>query len=581
MLDTAYIGSSSPIGASATASVFLSGATNVAQLSIGRSAGGTGTLNLNGQTLNVSGTTELGFASTATGIVLHNGGTLNTGSMRVRNLSSFAYAVADVSNNLTVDFGGTVTTANSGNVTQAVLVNIQDSTLNLGANLHLVEDLDIRGTGANVATVNANSFSIYARDIYVGRFGNHGEIINRGTITATRHLESSGGAFALGANDSVADQVRATNSGTLFLHANTAALNGQAVSGGTLHTVAISNLSTSALVNQQSSLLNMGADLVLSQDLDIRGTGVNVATVNANGFDIIVRDVFVGRFGNHGEIINRGTITATRHLESSGGSFSLNAGDSVANQVRATSGGSLSLHANTAAQTGIALSGGTLTTAATTNLSTSAQANGQGSLINLGANLALSGDLEIFGTGANAAIVSANGFDISANRFYVGRFDNSGELLNDGAITVNQLLFDRSSLDLTGGDDIVQDVLSILDNSKLNVIQSIGDLNGLTLNGNSLTIDATSQMVLDFDGQVGVGVDWGFRWINPFGDNRVASLTALLNDGRIAVNAPVATSIFDGGDGYTYIGYSTIPEPSSLCLLTLVAALGFRRRARG
>src|SRR5690606_29483032 len=120
--------------------------------------------------------------------------------------------------------------------------------------------------------------------------------------------------------------------------------------GGRINTVATGNLSHGALLLDQGSLLDLGANLVLSEDLDIRGTAANVATVDANGHDITARDIFIGRFAAAGEILNRGTITATSDLGVSNSTFALGANDSVADTVGAGDGGELTLHANTAAQ---------------------------------------------------------------------------------------------------------------------------------------------------------------------------------------------------------------------------------------
>ncbi len=115
--------------------------------------------------------------------------------------------------------------------------------------------------------------------------------------------------------------VAATNGGTLTLHANTAAQNADIRTGGTINQVAAANFNQSALVLDQGSLLNLGAPINLALDLDIRGTTANVATVNANGQNITARDIFIGRFGSAGEILNDNQINATRNLEVSRGTF--------------------------------------------------------------------------------------------------------------------------------------------------------------------------------------------------------------------------------------------------------------------
>ncbi|MDA1178500.1 MAG: hypothetical protein O2931_06860, partial [Planctomycetota bacterium] len=122
------------------------------------------------------------------------------------------------------------------------------------------------------------------------------------------------GTFTLDANDSVADTVAADSAGTLNLHANTAAKNGNVHSGVRINTVAATNLNTSALVLDQGSLLNLGANLTLTEDIDIRGNGTSVATINANGRNITARNIYIGRFTHAGDIINDGAIVATGSL---------------------------------------------------------------------------------------------------------------------------------------------------------------------------------------------------------------------------------------------------------------------------
>ncbi len=485
--------------------------------------------------------------------------------------------------NATMFLGGTINTVATSNLSGFVQVIDQGSLLNMGANLVLAQDLETRGTGTNVATVNANGFDITARDIYIGRFGNAGDILNDGAITATRNLEVSRGTFSLDANDSVAMTVTASSGGTLNLHANTAAQNATMFLGGTINTVATSNLSDFVQIIDQGSLMNMGANLVLAQDLETRGTGTNVATVNANGFDITARDIFIGRFGNAGDILNDGAITATRNLEVSAGTFSLDADDSVAVTATASSGGTLNLHANTAAQNATMFSGGTINTAAASNLNGFVQVTDQGSLLNAQADLNLSGDVDVRGTMTNVATVNLNGNNLAANTLFVGRFANSGRLINDGAVTVNQLSVDSSSLDLTGGNDTVLSAATMFNACVVNVLQAAGETTGLTLDGNTLSILDTSVLHLDFDNVVVQGLDWAFRWANPGVGDRVTAINALIGGGQITIQAPSAVSVFDHGDGYTYVGFVAVPEPGMLGgLLTalMLATCGRRRRNR-
>ncbi|MDA1178499.1 MAG: PEP-CTERM sorting domain-containing protein [Planctomycetota bacterium] len=167
----------------------------------------------------------------------------------------------------------------------------------------------------------------------------------------------------------------------------------------------------------------------------------------------------------------------------------------------------------------------------------------------------MTGDVDIRGTGTSAATLDLNGHSLTANTLFVGRFNNAGQVLDDGAIRVNNLSVERSSLNLTGSNDIVDTFLEMRTGSQVTVTQAIGSEAGLTLNGNTLNILDTSVLDLRFDANTsGLGLDWAFRWANPVAGDRVATLNALRAAGRITVSAPISISIFNNNDGYTYIG---------------------------
>jgi uncharacterized Zn ribbon protein len=477
--------------------------------------------------------------------------------------------------------GGTLNQVATNNFTNSAVIRDEGSMLNLGADLTLTNDLEVRGTGANLATVNANGFDITARDIFIGRFNAAGDIVGADVITATRSLFVSRGSFTLDANDSVADTVGAADAGMLTLHANTSALNGEVISGGTLNQVATNNFTNSAAIRDEGSTLNLGADLTLTNDLEVRGTGANLATVNANGFDITARDIFIGRFNSAGDITNDNAITATRSLFVNRGSFTLDANDSVANTVGAGDMGTLNLHANTSAMNAQVVSGGTLNQVATNNFTASALVANENSLLNANADVTLTGNMEVRGTtNGGFGTLDLNGNDLTANQLFVGRFGAEGRILDDGAIQVDDLFIEISSLNLTGGNDVIGDMLGLVDGSTLTVSQASNELTGLTFNGNSLAINDTSVINLVFDNGSSFGLDWAFRWANPGSGDRVAAINNLITNGQINITSSVAISVFDNGDGYTYVGYNSIPEPGTAGLLAILAAGCLYRRRR-
>ncbi len=259
--NNAFVGGG-PAGSLATATVTLTANQTVQDVHLGQSPGNNGTLNLGGNVLTVIRDLSIGRFG-GVGTINHGGGHFVTDELFVAGGNVFGIASADVANDLSVRGMANVTTANTGNATRLVTVFDAGSNLNLGALLNVSQDVDIRGLGASVASVNANGQNITARDIYIGRFGNAGDILNDNQINATRSLEVSRGTFALDANDSVVNTVAATNGGTLTLHANTAAQSADIRTGGTINQVAAANFNQSALVLDQGSLLNLGAPINL------------------------------------------------------------------------------------------------------------------------------------------------------------------------------------------------------------------------------------------------------------------------------------------------------------------------------
>ncbi len=450
----AFIGSSFPAGSAVTATVTLTANQSVQDVHLGQSPGNNGTLNLAGNVLTVSRDLTIGRFG-GVGAINRAGGHFEADELFVSGANVFGLAAADIANDLSVRGTANVTTTSTGNATRLVTVFDVGSNLNLGAGLDISQDLDIRGSAAAAATVNAAGQNIMARDIFIGRFGSAGDILNDNAIVATRNLEVSRGTFSLDANDSVAATLFASSGGTLNLHANTAAQNADVRTGAVINQVATANFNQSALLVDQGSLLNLGAPLNLALDLDIRGTGVNVASVNANGQNISARDIYIGRFGNAGVILNDNAIVATRNLEVSRGTFSLDANDSVAATLFASSGGTLNLHANTAAQNADVRTGAVINQVATANFNQSALLVDQGSLLNLGAAMNLALDLDIRGTGVNVASVNANGQNITARDIYIGRFGNAGDILNDNQITATRNLeVSRGTFSLDANDSV-------------------------------------------------------------------------------------------------------------------------------
>jgi hypothetical protein len=525
--DEAYIGSDYPEGSVPDATVSLSGDQSISDLYLGYSAGNSGTLDLAGFNLVSDGGIFLGrnfFRRGGNGTIIHNNGSLSAELLASSN--DFTFGSLDTVDRISFDSGATVRTVNSQNVSNGVFLFDADTTLTMGADLILDGEIRIEGSqtarGTGYATLDANGMSITSQVISIGNVnGSGGEILNHGPI-ATGHMGVSASTFAFDVDD------RAESLSIL--------------SNGTVNIVDTANVRSTISVLGR---LDLGADLVLSNQLNLR------AALNVNGLNITAPKITIGPSG---EYFNAGTITATEEWEVCGQTFSFGDNDTVFGVVR-VNGGIVNMHANTAARELEVLGGGALNTVATENVETRVTVSGQGirfsrSRLNLGAELALAGSLDINGT----AVVDAQGFGINAPTIFVGRFHTTGNLLNEGGIHAGSLFLDRSKLTLKDGDDHISVALGVRFSSELKVVQMPSQTRGLTLNGNSLDIDQASTLKLEFDGNRVLGQDWAFRWANPRTGNRVSALSALVDSGRILVNSPHATRIFDGGDGYTYIG---------------------------
>jgi len=167
-----------------------------------------------------------------------------------------------------------------------------------------------------------------------------------------------------------------------------------------------------------------------------------------------------------------------------------------------------------------------------------------------------------------------------------GIVTRSGGLLD---VQNTAYLYAASTLNLQAGDQIGQTLYFVSGGSVASLVQNANDITGLTLNGGSagnlIFTDPNDVLSLTFDGNVINGLDWVFRWANPgIGFDHVGDINGWITSGNIVVlGNPQPYSVFDNGDGFTYIGYigeTGIPEPTSLAAIALSACM-FMRRRRG
>ncbi len=432
-----YIGSTYPTGAASTATVTLTANESASNVYLGNGSSTSGTLDLGGNTLKITNSLVIGQNS-GTGTLNEGGGSFTATNAYVENGNSLTFGAKDAVGYLELDSKTTATTAALGNVTGGVGV-FGGSTLNLGAALNLTGNLDVRDTGT---VVNLNGNAVTANTILLGYYNGSAVTLNRGgaggTLTAT-NLEVGNTSFNLLATDKVTNYY---------------------------------------LTNAQTTL---NSDVAYLQ-LDSKSTATTTASGNVTGG--------VGVFG--------------------------------------------------------------------------------GSTLNLGADLNLTGNLDLRDTGTT---LNANGHAITADTLYAGNYNSSAVTLTDlGKVTLNDLFVNNgTSLTLHGGD-VIGNQLTLSGNSILTVDQVGGT--GLTLNGTSLsnlTIDP-SQMDLVFTSTT--PGSWDFRWKDPSSTNWISTLDTMIKDGQIVLSGATTYSVVDQ-NGYTYIeGYTTqsVPEPSSIVLMCLAGA---------
>jgi len=209
--DDAFIGSNSPAGSAASATVILTADQDATFVAVGNGAGTNGTLNLDSFTLTLSGQLVLGDFG-GTGNLLRTTGNFESADLRVDNASVLNFVADDiVSDLMDVEGGAQVTTAAAGNVTNRITVRETGSLLTLGAPLTLSSNLTIRQDG----TVDLNGQDLSVSNLTLGFIGTGGTLVNSGAITVTNDFAIEQSTFVFDANDSITDLTIAASTVTL------------------------------------------------------------------------------------------------------------------------------------------------------------------------------------------------------------------------------------------------------------------------------------------------------------------------------------------------------------------------------
>jgi hypothetical protein len=206
----AYIGSHTPAGAAAIATVVLSQNSATNEVYVGYLPGTTGTLDLHGSSL-VADFMYVGFGGGTGAVLRTGGGALSVSTFTVGYGNGFSFAPGDAVSLLQVvranPIASTASTVAAGNVTSTALIDT-GCALTMGADLGLSGSLTVNGT------LNANGHSITATTIGVGVNAGPGAIQNDGQITAGRWNQGTGSQIRLNhAGDAL---------GTLLLSQNSA-----------------------------------------------------------------------------------------------------------------------------------------------------------------------------------------------------------------------------------------------------------------------------------------------------------------------------------------------------------------------
>ncbi len=315
-----YIGSTYPSGTASTATVTLTASATAGSVTLGDGSGTSGTLNLLGNTLAISGGLNLGSFS-GQGTLIEGDGSFTSNNVFVQNGNFLAFGSNDGTAYLNLSGGSSATTATIGSVTGDADV-LSGSTLTLGA------DFRVPGGYVNVqdsgSTLDMASHNLVANNFYLGFMGSSTVTLeNRGTITATNVWVGNGQSFTFNAADT---------SSLLYL-----------ATGAHVTTAATGNVTTNAEIHSGSTL-SLGADMTLAGYLNLMDSG---STFNAQGHALTADTFYVGALGTSSVIVsNLGLVTLNNLLvgnSTTGSDLTLHGGDVVNGQIALTSGSVLTV----------------------------------------------------------------------------------------------------------------------------------------------------------------------------------------------------------------------------------------------
>jgi hypothetical protein len=415
--DNAFVGSTTPGNALKTATVTLTQDVTAGNVYLGHDSDTSGTLELGNFTFTAN---TLFFGFNGAGLVTRGTGHLDLDFFDIRNGNTFTLAASDLVHR-SIDLA-------------------EASSLTLSANLAVTDDIDLRD---NDTVFNANSFEVQANQILVG-WNSTGALLQNYSKLTANHLLVRAQDFQLTATDAVGRF--ALRDGDTNLGAGVVINRLDLSEGATAITSETGNI-TGFVLLEAGTTLTLGADLSLSDKIDIRGNGT---ILNAQGHDIsATNEILLGWSGSGTPTLqNPGKIT-TGSLQVRNQDFQLAAADAVGRFW--LSAGDTNLGAGVVINRLDLSNGATATTSETGNITGFVQVE-SGSTLTLNANLALNDKLNLRGSGT---ILNAQGHDISAtNAIAIGWDDVGPTLQNPGKLTTNELLVRGQNFQLKPTDTV-------------------------------------------------------------------------------------------------------------------------------
>ena len=486
-----YIGSTYPSLAVATATVTLTQAQSANNVYLGNGNGTSGTLDLGGNALTITGSLAIGQSGGA-GTLNEGGGSFTAQNAYVYGSgNSLTFGANDAVSYLQLNSGSSATTA-AGNVTGKVNV-LTGSSLNLGANLSLTGNLNVQDSGS---MLNAQGHAITASNLYLGWNGSSPvSVTNLGLVTATNLYIANGTAVTL-------------NSSNLG--------NATVVAGSSLTLGADTTLSGNVTVQDSGSTLDMGGHSLTASTLYLGWNGSSPVTVTNTG----ILNLTNLDMGNGTALTLHGGDTITNANVFAGSTLNLGANATFSGNVTVQDSGStldMAGHSLTASTLYLGWNGSspvTVTNTGILNLTNLDMGNGTaltlhggdtitnanvfaGSTLNLGANATFSGNVTVQDSGSTLDMA---GHSLTASTLYLGWNGSSPvTVTNTGILNLTNLdMGNGTALTLHGGDTITN--ANVFAGSTLNLASDT------TFSGANVSAGSTLTLGTDttFSGNVSV-----------------------------------------------------------------------------